>query len=191
MASRAAQEAADVVAAYDFAPFRRVVDVGGGQGVLLGAVLRAVPALHGVLVDRPAAVDRAKQRLAAAGVADRAECAAGDFFDSVPAGADGYLLSRVIHDWKDEDAVRILGTCRDAMTAASKLLLVEAILPERATDGPAVIRMDLHMLILAGARERTEADYRRLIEKAGLRVQRVLPTRSAVGVSVIEATRAD
>ena len=112
MADRARREAADVVAAYDFADLGEIVDVGGGAGVLLAAILRATPGLRGMLVDRPEAVQRARARLADAGLEDRSECVVGDFFDAIPVGADAYLLSRVIHDWDDEDARRILTTCR-------------------------------------------------------------------------------
>jgi hypothetical protein len=185
MADRARREAADVVAAYDFAGLRRIVDVGGGSGVLLEAILRAAPGLHGLLVDRPEAVERARARLADLG--DRCECVVGDFFDAVPAGADAYLLSRVIYDWHDADAQRILATCRKAMPDDARLLLVEAILPERARDGPEAIRMDLHMLVLFGARERTEAQYGRLLAGAGLELRRVVPTGSAASLGVIEA----
>jgi O-methyltransferase domain/Dimerisation domain len=188
MAGRAAHEADDVVAAYDFATFGRLVDVGGGRGVLLGAILRAAPQLRAVLVDRPAVVEGARGRLERQGVGERCECVAGDFFGSVPRGGDAYLLSRVIHDWDDADAHKILATCAAAMTAESRLLLVEAIVPERAQDRPEAVRMDLHMLTLLGARERTEAEFRRLLADAGLTARRVAPTRSPAGLSVIEAT---
>ena len=190
MAGRAEREARDVVAAYDFTGLHRLVDVGGGRGVLLSAILRAAPAPHGVLLDRPAALPEARRRLEADGLGGRAECVARDFFEAVPADADAYLLSRVIHDWDDADAVRILATCRAAMTEGTRLLLVDAILPERARAGPDAIRMDLHMLILLGARERTEAEFRRLLADAGLELERVLPTASPAGLSVLEATRA-
>ena len=98
------------------------------------------------------------------------------------------MLSRVIHDWDDTDAERILATCRQAMKPGSRLLLVDAMLPERAHDCPAAIRMDLHMLMLFGARERTEEELRRLLERTGFHVQRVVPTRSPAGLGVIEAT---
>ncbi|HEX7149751.1 MAG TPA: methyltransferase [Actinomycetota bacterium] len=116
---------------------------------------------------------------------------AGDFFGSVPDGADAYLLSRVLHDWVDDDARRLLATCRSAMGPGSRLLIVEALLPERARDQPAVIRMDLHMLVLLGAHERTEAQYRRLLGETGFRVARVVPTASVAGLSVLEAVPAD
>jgi len=164
----------------------RLVDVGGRHGILLGAILRSAPDLHAVLVDQPAVVEEARRRLTAEGVADRCQLVPGDFFAEVPAGADAYVLSRVLHDWTD-DARRVLAACRAAMGPGSRLLVVEAILPERAADQPAVIRMDLHMLVLLGARERTEEEFRRLLAGAGFEVRRVVPTRSVAGLSVIEA----
>jgi precorrin-6B methylase 2 len=187
MAARADREARDVVAAYDFGGLRRLVDVGGGSGVLLSAILRAAPALRGVLMDRSAAIEAARERLERNGLAGRAECVAGDFFAAVPAGGDAYLLSRVIHDWDDRDATRILRRCRAAMSDGARLLVVEAVLPERARDAPEAIRMDLHMLVLFGARERTEEEYRRLLSAAGLDLRRVVPTASPAAVGVIEA----
>jgi SAM-dependent methyltransferase len=187
MAARARREADDVVAAYHFAGLGSVVDVGGGSGALLQAILEANTGLNGVLLDCPEAVERAAQRFAAAGMADRAECRVGDFFDAVPGGADAYLLSRVIHDWDDADARRILERCREAMPPDARLLIVDATVPERAQDGPEAIRMDLHMLMLFGARERTEEEFRRLLADAGFAPRRVVPTRSPTGLSVLEA----
>ena len=189
MTGRSEQEAGDVVTAYDFGGIGRLVDVGGGHGILLGAILRSAPDLHAVLVDQPAVVTEARRRLAE-GMADRCQLVPGDFFAEVPAGADAYLLSRVLHDWSDDDARRVLAACRAAMGPGSRLLVVEAILPERAADQPAVIRMDLHMLILLGARERTEAQFRRLLADAGFEIRRVVPTRSPAGLSLIEAVPA-
>ena len=187
MAGRAVQEARDVVAAYDFTGLRRLVDVGGGPAVLLAEILRAVPDLNGVLMDSDAVMPQARDHLDRSGVGDRAECVPGDFFVSVPVSGDTYLLSRVLHDWDDGDAGRILATCRSAMKTGVPLLVVEAILPERATDAPAVIRMDLHMLILLGARERTEAEFRNLLGAAGFTVQRVVRTVSSAGLGIVEA----
>jgi O-methyltransferase domain/Dimerisation domain len=187
MAGRAEREAADVVAAYDFTGLHRLVDVGGGSGVLLQAILEATPDLRGVLLDCPEAVQRAVRRLAAAGLTERVECRVGDFFASVPTGGDAYLLSRVIHDWDDADARDVLTRCREVMTPGARLVLVEAVLPELAQDGPEAIRMDLHMLMLLGARERTEAEFRRLLAEAGLALERVVPTGSPAGLSVLEA----
>ena len=162
MAGRAEQEAEAVVAAYDFGAFSSLVDVGGGRGVLLAAILRRTE-LDAVLVDRESAVEAARAFLGS-----RASCVVGDFFEAVPAGADAYLLSRVLHDWDDEDALRILRVVPGRRwSAEARLLVVDAILPERAVDQPFAIRMDLHMLLLLGARERTEAEFRDLLARAG------------------------
>ena len=183
MADRSQQEAEAVVAAYDFSGIRHLVDVGGGRGVLLAAILDAAD-LRATLVDRSGAVEAARAHLGG-----RATCIEGDFFDALPLGADAYLLSRVLHDWDDVDAARILAVCRAAMDDAARLLVVDAILPEHAKDAPAAIRMDLHMLLLLGARERTEAEFRALLASAGFDVRRVVPTASPAGLSVIEAVR--
>jgi hypothetical protein len=188
MAARAAQEAADVVTAFDFRGCRQLVDVGGGGGILLAAILQQLPSLRGVLVDRAAAVAAARRRLAEAGLECRAECIDHDFFEAVPPGADTYLLSRVLHDWSDDDATRILEVCRRAAPDDARLLVVEALLPERALDCVPAVRMDLHMLLLfSGARERTEAEFRALLGRGGFEVQRTVPTGSPTGLAVVEA----
>ncbi|MGR7027769.1 methyltransferase [Geodermatophilus sp. URMC 62] len=174
MADRSAREAGAVVAAYDTGGFASVVDVGGGRGTLLRAVRERVPGADVVLFDLPEVV--AGSDLPAVG---------GDFFAEVPAGADAYLLSRVLHDWDDGDALRVLRTCRAAMRPDSVLLVVEAVLPERAADDAAAVRMDLHMLLLLGGCERTAAGYGRLFADAGLRLTRDVPTDA--GVHVLEA----
>lgn len=180
MAGRSVHESAAVVAAYDFGRFRRLVDVGGGQGILLSAVLSATPGLSGVLFDRPDVVATARLPAGCATVG-------GDFFDEVPAGGDAYLLSRVIHNWDDADAVRILARCRAAMPDGAVLLLVEAVQPERAADQPGAVRMDLNMLLLLTGRERTAAEYAALLSAAGLTLHRVIPTAAPDGVHVLEA----
>ena len=158
--------------------------------MLLARILGAAAGSSGVLIDRPAAIPEARAYLEAAGLADRTECLAADFFTAVPPGADAYLLSRVLHDWNDADAERILVTCREAMRPTSRLLIVDAILPERARDRPAAIRMDLHMLLLFAARERTQAEFEALLEHTGFRMDRLVPTRSPAGLGVIEAALA-
>jgi hypothetical protein len=188
MVDRSRQEAADVVAVYDFGSFAHLVDVGGGHGILLEAILRATPSIHGTLLDQPSVVEPARERLVAAGLGERCTFVPGDFFAAAPPGGDAYLLSRVIHDWDDDAAVRILANCRAAMGDRGTLLLVEAILPERARDQPAAIRMDLHMLTLLHGHERTAAEYERLLGSAGFRLARIVPTQSPAGVSLIEAT---
>lgn len=176
MAVRAAREAAAVVEAYDFRRFRTLVDVGGGPGVLLSAILRAAPSLSAVLFDRPEVVRDAQ--LPHVG---------GDFFTEVPAGADAYVLSRVIHDWSDTEAGAILQTVRRAIRDGGTLLLVEAVLPERAADDPAAVRMDLHMLTLLRGQERTADEFATLLATAGFRLDRVLATGPRSGVHVLVA----
>jgi precorrin-6B methylase 2 len=186
MAARASREAADVVATYDFAGVDLLVDVGGGSGTLLTAALQATPHLEAVLVDRAGPVEEARARFEAAGLADRARAVEGDFFEAVPAGGDAYLLSRVLHDWGDSDATRILRTCRAGMAPGSRLLVVEALLPERAADAPEAIRMDLHMLVLLGSAERTPEQFDSLLGASGFEVRRILRSESPTGVCVIE-----
>jgi hypothetical protein len=190
MADRARREAADVIAAYDFGRFERLVDVGGGHGILLEAILEAAPRCRGVLLDKSPVVARARERLEGAGLAGRCTFVPGDFFAAIPPGGDAYLLSRVIHDWDDAAAVRILAGCRAAMGDGGTLLLVEAILPERAREQPAAIRMDLNMLMLMPGRERTGEEYEALLGAARFRLARVVPTGSLAGVSVVEAAPA-
>lgn len=187
MALRSDQEASGVLRAYDFGALHRLVDIGGGSGLLLAAILRSAPGLHGVLVDRPAAIAAARENLREFG--GRAECKPCDFFAEVPAGGDAYLLSRILHDWNDDDAVRILAVCRNAMTPNALLLIVDAILPEHAKDQPAAIWMDLYMLLLLGARERTEAEFQALLAQAGFTLRRTFPTGSRAGLGVLEAVQ--
>jgi hypothetical protein len=115
----------------------------------------------------------------------------GDFFATLPRGADAYVLSRILHDWDDADAERILTGCREAIPPTGRLLIVEAIMPERARDAPAAIRMDLHMMLLLGGTERTAAEFEVLLARTGFRLVRVAPTQSPAGLGVIEATPAE
>jgi predicted O-methyltransferase YrrM len=185
--ARVRHEAAAVVAAYDFTGFERLVDIGGGHGVMLAAILAGTPGLRGTLLDLEPVAKRARQTLEAAGLLDRCDLVAGDFFDTVPAGGDAYLLSRVLHNWDDEAAFAILRRCREAMRPDGSLLLVEVVLPERASKASDATRMDLHMLTLLGGRERTAAEFERLLAQAGFRIRRVVPTLSTADISVIEA----
>ena len=188
MAGRAVAEAQDLVAAYDFGPYRTVVDVGGGRGVLLGAVLESAPGAAGILLDRPSAIAAARAHLDGAGLAGRVRLVAGDFFAEVPADGDLYLVARILHDWDDTAALRILGRCRAAMRSGARLLVVDALLPERAHESPGAIRMDLHMLVLFGSAERTAGQLTALLDQAGFSVRQILATASPVGLAVVEAT---
>jgi hypothetical protein len=174
MADRSAREAGAVVDAYDVSRFASVVDVGGGSGTLLRAVHDRASHAELTLFDLPEVVDGSD--LPAVG---------GDFFTHVLGGADAYLLSRVLHDWDDADALGVLRSCRVAMRADSLLLVVEAVVPERAVDDPAAVRMDLHMLVLLQGRERTVSEYATLLDAAGLQLTADVPT--GAGVHVLEA----
>ncbi len=170
MAEYTRAAAPGIVGRHDFSRYATIVDVGGGDGSLLAEVLKAAPRTRGTVFDLPAGLDAASRTLAAAGVADRATVTAGDFFTSVPAGADAYLLKSVLHDWDDEKAARILRTCRDAMAPGGAVLAVEPGLPS-TVDNPAVtgvVMSDLNMLVNTGGRERTLDEFRAVFTSAGL-----------------------
>ena len=172
---------ATIVDAYDFSAFERIVDVGGGHGALLVGILSANPHVRGVLHDLPAVVAGAATPREGAMV-DRCEIVGGDFFDSVPADGDAYLLSGVIHDWNDESAVKILKNCRRAIPSNGTLLLVDTVLIPSSDPGRAL--MDLLMMVLTGGRERTESEFRSLLQETGFSLARVIATP---GASIIEA----
>lgn len=175
-----------MVEAYDFRPFRRIVDVGGGSGQLLSAILRAAPQARGVLYDLPATAEEARAHMDAVGLGARCECVGGDFFESVPAG-DLILLSGVIGDWTDEESVRIFTNCRGAIDPNGKLLLFERVLvPEEPP--PFATFLDLHMLVIGGGSGRSAAEFRNILSPARFELSRVVPTRSPR--SVVEATPA-
>ena len=178
--------AAALPASYDFSAARMVCDVGGGFGALLPPLLHAHPKLRGLVYDLPRCADGSRKLMADEGLADRCTFRAGDFFETVPSGADVYLLKSVIHDWDDERCRTILTRCREAMQDGARLLILEWIVPERV--GPAdagIVGTDLNMLVMVGGQERTEPEYRELVASAGLRVTRVIPTPAAM--SLIEA----
>jgi hypothetical protein len=185
MVRRTRESAAAIVAAYDFSPFQTLVDVAGGYGTLLATILKSNPQLRGILFDLPHVVDHARPLLDAEGVASRCELVAGSFFERVPAGGDAYLLKWIVHNWDDDQALRILMHCHQAMGRSAKLLLVEALLPERAEEAPEAIDLDLTMLMAQTGRECSEAEYRALLSRAGFRVLAVHPTQHVL--SIIES----
>jgi hypothetical protein len=172
---------AAVVQAYDFGGARRLVDVGGGHGSLIAAILQAHANLNGILFDRPHVVQGAHSTLGAAGVADRCEIAGGDFFESVPSGGDAYILKWIIHDWDRDRAVAILRNCRRAMNHTGRLLLIETVIPGPDEPHPGKI-MDFIMLLGLGGQERTEQQYADLLREAGFDLTRVVPTASPMSV---------
>jgi len=183
MALLSAQLRRAVVATYDFSRFKMAVDVGGGQGGLLLDMLRTNPTLRGILFDTAAVAQ-------AVPITDRFEVVAGNFFESVPSGGDIYLLSHVIHNWSDDDSVRILRNCRDAMDDDGTLLIVEMIMPDEygaSFSNYPLVMTDLQMFVMTGGRERTEAEFRALLAAAGFDLKRIIRTTALE--SIIECAR--
>jgi hypothetical protein len=173
-----------IVAAYDFSEIRSIVDVGGGEGVLLTAILAANPQMRGTLFDLPHVLTGATDVLQRAGVTDRCELVAGSFFETVPPGADAYILKSIIHDWDDAASLAILRCCRAAIPSSGKLLLVEHLLKPVNEPDPARFS-DLNMLVMLGGQERDPNEFTRLCADAGFRLTAIIPTASTH--SVIEA----
>lgn len=175
-----------LLAAYDFSSIRKLVDIGGGQGSLIAAILTKYPAMQGIIFDQASVLERAKPLLETLGVANRCQLIAGNFFSSVPDGADTYIMKNIIHDWDDERAITILKNCYQAMPKNAKLLLLEAVI--FAGNEPSVAKLlDLEMLVLTGGQERTEAQHKALFQAAGLQLTKIVPTNS--WQSIIEAIR--
>jgi precorrin-6B methylase 2 len=177
---------------YDFAGVKTVVDVGGGNGALLAAVLRAHPHMRGVVFDLPQGLAGARESLEAAGVWTRVELVEGSFFEAIPSGGDLYLLKSIVHDWDDELAAKILATCARAMADSARIVVLERLLPEHAVASDEVmdaVMSDLNMMVVLGGRERTANEYRALFTGAGLRMIRSLPAGSS-GFGLFEAALA-
>jgi len=176
-----------LVEAYEWGQFGTLVDVAGGLGSTLAAILEANPRLQGVLFDLPHVIERGRDYLGTQGVAARCRMETGSFFDAVPAGAEAYFMKHILHDWDDEGGLRILRNCRAAMSDRAKLLVCEKLIPPGNVPSPAKT-IDLVMLVLTdGGRERTEQEFRELFGRAGLRLVRVVPTR--VDNSILEVTK--
>lgn len=180
------QAALACILAYDFSGVELAVDVGGGRGALISAILRSYPSMTGILFDLPDVIQRTGQTVETA-IEARYETIAGDFFESVPEAADAYLIKNVLHDWDDASAVKILQNCRRAVKGPAKLLVIEMVLQEQPTE-PFGNLLDLNMLVMSGGRERTEAEYRKLFEEAGFRLTGITATMAPV--SVIEGAPA-
>jgi SAM-dependent methyltransferase len=181
MATFAPQSAAAIAAAYDFTRFGRVVDVGGGNGAILLALLAAHPKLRGTVFDRPQVEAGARRKIAEAGLTARCEFVAGDFFESVPAGADAYVIKHVIHDWDDEQATTILRNIRRAMKPGARLLLAEGVYPHRidaSLPSRGAAANDVNMLVVTGGRQRSEEEFRALYDAAGFALEKIIPTAS-------------
>ena len=175
-----------VLASYDFSGITKLADIGGGHGALLAAILKANPVMQGIVFDAPVVVPGASERMAAEGLSERCEIVGGDFFVSVPSGADAHIMKWIIHDWDEERSLTILKNCHQALPAHGKLILIEAVVPSSREPHFSKF-IDLNMLVMTGGRERTGAEYRDLLAKAGFKLTRIVPTPSPM--SVVEAVR--
>lgn len=170
-----------VVDGYDFIGINKLVDVGGGHGMLLSSILEKYPQMSGILIDAPSVIPGTKEAIEARGLSGRCEAVGGDFFASVPAGGDAYIMKHIIHDWNDERASTLLQCCRRQMPPEGKLLVVEMVIPEGNAPSFGKL-MDLEMLVLLRSFERTEAEYGELFNRSGFKLTRIVPTKSAYSV---------
>ena len=188
MTSLSGAENPTIAAAYKFSGIRTLVDVGGGHGSLLATILKANPKLKGVLFDQASVIARAQkdQHVTAKGIAKRCKLEAGSFFEAVPAGGDAYIMKYILHDWNDEQCVKILENCRAAMNSKGRVLVVDNVIPP-GNDPNWGKLLDIQMLIIGG-RERTKKEFATMFAKAGLKMTRVVPTKCPL--SIVEGVRA-
>jgi hypothetical protein len=175
-----------IVGAYDFSSIGKVVDIAGGHGLLLTEILRANLHVQGVLFDQSTVINAAIESLKKEDIFNRIELVSGDFFESVPAGADAYIMKHIIHDWNDEQSIKILRNIHRAMNEKGKVLIVEMVVPEGNEPSPSKM-MDIQMLVATGGKERTEIEYRKLLNLSGFNLTRIIPTRSPF--SIVEAVK--
>jgi hypothetical protein len=188
MSSLSGMENPAIAAAYKFSAIRTLVDVGGGHGSLLATILKSNPKLKGVLFDQPSVIARARkdQHVTARGIAERCTLESGSFFEGVPAGGDAYIMKYILHDWNDEQCVKILQNCRAAMNAKGRILVVDTVIPP-GNDPSWGKLLDIQMLVIGG-RERTKKEFAGIFSQAGLKMTRVVPTRCPL--SIVEAVQA-
>ena len=187
MTGRTRRDAECIAGSYDFSGIATLADIGGGQGILLAELLRANPAMRGILFDRPDVVEDSSAILEAAGVAERCRVVGGDFFQDIPPQAEAYLLSHIIHDWDDANSSRILERLRERMTPGNRLLLYERLVTADYGACMSVLHLDLEMMVNVGGIERTEAQYRSVLTRAGLETTRILPVVGVADHVLIEA----
>ncbi len=181
MSARTEQNANAGVEAYDFSGVNRVIDLGGGRGALIAAILKRHPHVQGVLTDRPSVVNEAKTFIKSEGLEDRCEIIGGDLFESVPSGGDIYILKSIITDHEDDGVITILKNCRRAMGNHARLLIVDLIMSPHGSPSPTNM-FDVQMMVMSGGLHRTEEEHAALFEKAGFKVSRILATRSQYSI---------
>lgn len=186
MQARTIQSAQALTEVYDFSKASLVIDIGGGNGTLLQQVLAANPHLQGILYDQPAVVAQARQLPAFQQLSQRCQCIGGDFLQQVPAGGDCYILSQVLHNWRDEECGQILHNCREAIQKQGSLLVLEQVIQPKIRDNAAAVEMDLMMMVLLKGRERTLDEYKNLLEEAGFTLIKQEQTKR-FGLTLVEA----
>jgi SAM-dependent methyltransferase len=186
MTSNSLADVSPIVKAYDFSRFGTIADIAGGHGILLSGILQANPNARGILFDIPSVIADGGEFFEKAGAANRIEKVSGDFFESVPSGADAYIMKHIIHDWDDAESIRILKNIHSAMNPNGRVLIVEMIVPEGNEPSPAKI-LDVQMLMFTGGKERTAKEYAELLDKSGFRMTQIVPTHSPM--QIVEAVK--
>jgi O-methyltransferase domain/Dimerisation domain len=187
MTDNTARDGVDIAKCYDFSRISMLVDVGGGQGLLIASILKTNPSLSGILFDLPEVIAGGAQVLHEAGVSDRCGIIPGSFFEAVPSGADAYLLRHIIHDWDDAHACLILQNCRNAAGPTGKVLVVERRVGSDHRTGLPVLGLDLEMMVNVGGKERTEMEFHDLFAEAGLQICRIFRPFGTAEHVIIEA----
>jgi ubiquinone/menaquinone biosynthesis C-methylase UbiE len=181
MSTMTAMANEEILKNYDFSSIEKIIDVGGGHGALITSILKANPNMRGVLFDAESVVKGAREKLDAAGLAERCETVSGDFFKAVPEGGDTYIMKWIIHDWDDERATTILKNCRRAMKPEGRVLIVDVVIPP--SNEPHFGKfIDLNMLVMTGGLERTEEEFRQLLDASGFKLTRVVPTQTPFSI---------
>jgi ubiquinone/menaquinone biosynthesis C-methylase UbiE len=185
-ALKAATSHRAIIDVYNFSGIHTLIDVGGGVGALMAEILAVNPRMQGVIADVPAVIREAAALIRARGIEDRCKLLECDFFESIPPGGDAYLMSHILHDWPDDRCRTILSNCHRAMKPGARLLIIEIVIPPG--NEPSVGKLlDIEMLVITGGRERTEQEFRTLLEASGFSLSRVVPTGESI--SIIEAVR--
>jgi hypothetical protein len=175
------RESNAILDAYDLSVFGVVADIGGGNGSQITGILQRHSTVKGILFDLPHVIERAKERIHAAGLLDRCSLVPGSFFDAVPEGAGAYILRHIIHDWDEEKCLTILRNCHRAMSSASTLLVIESVIPPSNQPFHGKF-LDLVMLLIPGGKERTEDEYKTLFERAGFELTQIVPTSTEISI---------
>ncbi len=185
MANLSAKEDGLIAGSFDFSTYHSIVDLGGGIGGLLAEILKKSTSSHGVVYELPHLKDRVDAFLQEQGLLSRCKFASGSFFQTVPENSDLYILKRILHDWDDQACVSILRNCQKAMATTSRLLIIDAVVPEGNTPHESK-NFDLFMLALFGGQERTQKEWQRLLDDSNLKLKRIWPTPSSLAIIEVE-----